>query len=388
MNEKQTIFTPMFIRVCLVNFLLMFAQQLGNTLLPKYADYLGSSSVVVGMITGIFSATALIIHAVSGQVIDAFEKKKVVFYGSLTMTIAFIGYSLANDVTLLIISRLLHGCGVGLTVVACLTLASQAVSRENITTGVAFYAISGTIAQAIGPGIGLSLMNILGYKKTFLIATLIMVVATLLSLTLSGGKSNGGKIHFSIKDVYAVEAMVPTSIMVFLSGVNVNISSFLVLYANSIGVEDIQLYYTVNAIALLVSKPLVGKLSDRYGTVKILPWAIVCLGLAMYTIGCSTNITMFLLAAVLNAFGYGACQPMIQALCVKSVSNDRRGAASSTCYSGTDIGYLIGPVISGAIVEKYDYSTMFKVLPLFLLGALLIFVINKKQLEDMDKGNN
>ena len=38
MNEKQTIFTPMFIRVCLVNFLLMIAQQMANTL-PLSFDY-------------------------------------------------------------------------------------------------------------------------------------------------------------------------------------------------------------------------------------------------------------------------------------------------------------------------------------------------------------
>lgn len=388
MNEKQTIFTPMFIRVCLVNFLLMIAQQMANTLLPKYADYLGASSVVVGAITGIFSATALIIHAVSGQVIDIFEKKIVIFFASLTMTIAFAGYALANDVTLLIASRLLHGCGVALTVVACLTIASQSVNRENITTAVAFYAVAGAVAQAIGPSIGLSIMRKFGYKEAFLTTTIIMIVATVLSLTLNSEKAYGGNINFKIKEIYAIDAIIPATIIIFLSGVNVNISSFLVLYAGSIGVENIQLYYMINAIALLISKPIVGKLADKYGTTKILPWTIISLGVSMFLIGKASNITLILVAAVFNALGYGASQPLIQSLCVKSVSNDRRGAACSTCYSGTDIGYLIGPVISGTIVEKCGYSKMFTILPLFLVGALLIFFVNKEKLENIDNGCN
>lgn len=386
MKESKKMFNPLFIKVCLVNFMLMMGQQMANTLIPKYADYLGASSVIVGMITGIFSTTAFIIHAVSGQVIDVFEKRRVIFVASLTMTVAFVGYTVADNITLLIIARLLQGCGVALTVVACLTLISQSVSRENITTAVAFYAVAGTIAQAIGPSIGLTLMKEAGYKKAFLVATIIMAFATLLSLTLDKDETAGGKINLNIKNIYAVNAIIPATIMIFLSGVNVNISSFLVLFAGSIGVEDIQLYFTVNAIALLLSKPLVGKLSDKYGTVKILPWAIISLGVSMFLIGKATGLMMILIAAVFNAFGYGACQPMIQSLCVKSVSNERRGAACSTCYSGTDIGYTFGPIITGTIVKKYGYRVMFTSLPLFLLFALIIFFVNKKKIAYIDMG--
>lgn len=155
-----------------------------------------------------------------------------------------------------------------------------------------------------------------------------------------------------------------------------SLSSFLVLHAEKKGVEGIDLYFTVYAVTLLISRPMVGKLSEKFGGTKVLCVTVTAFAIGLYIVGIANNLGEFLSAAIIIAFGYGACQPLIQALCIQSVPPERRGSASATSYYGTDLGYLAAPIISGQLVERFGYSTMFccmSVLPLIGLGLLLVF---------------
>ena len=94
---------------------------------------------------------------------------------------------------------------------------------------------------------------------------------------------------------------------------------------------------------------------------------------------------VLLIASILFALGYGAELPIIQTLCLKSVDKSKSGAASATCYYGSDLGYLIGPVLAGKIVEISNYATMFRFMILFLLVALFIIFSQLNKLKKLCK---
>jgi MFS family permease len=81
------------------------------------------------------------------------------------------------------------------------------------------------------------------------------------------------------------------------------------------------------------------------------------------------------IAAFFNAFGYGACQPAIQSLCMKRVPKERRGAGSCTSYIGADLGSLLGPVIAGYLAEKIGYPEMWRIMMLPIFIALVFVII-------------
>jgi MFS family permease len=89
---------------------------------------------------------------------------------------------------------------------------------------------------------------------------------------------------------------------------------------------------------------------------------------------------MFLLAALVSAFGYGACQPAVQTLSMKCVPKERWGAASSTNYLGQDLGQLVGPVVAGMAIEQTSFSTMWQLMTIPVLMALVIVWINAKKI--------
>ena len=128
--------------------------------------------------------------------------------------------------------------------------------------------------------------------------------------------------------------------------------------------------------------PFVGKMADKHGFVKVLLPAMGCFALAFLLISYSVRIEMFLLAGFISAFGYGACQPTVQALCMKCVPKEKRGAGSTTNYIGQDLGNLVGPTMAGAVAGRLGYGPMWRFMMIPIFMAMLIVVIFRKQISN------
>jgi MFS family permease len=124
---------------------------------------------------------------------------------------------------------------------------------------------------------------------------------------------------------------------------------------------------------------MIGKLADKFGTVKVLMPALVFFALSFVLISFSKTLPMFLLAAFVSAFGFGGCQPSIQAAAMRSVPKEKRGAASCTSYIGNDMGNLVGPTVAGFIVQKFGYVSMWRIMiiPIFFGMFVAIMFRNK-----------
>ena len=375
-QEPTTIWNPLFINVVLVNIAMNLGQFMMNTLISKFADYLGASSSVVGMVVSMFTITALLVKPVAGPAIDTYSKKKILCGAILTITLAFVVYGMAHSVTTIIIARLIHGCGMGFTASTCLALASDALPSDKLAQGIGYFSLGQAMVSAIGPSTGLWLADKVGYNNAFLLGAVLMGLSAILAATMKTRPQTGEKkkMVISLNNMFAVEAIIPATFLFFLAMAYGTISSFLVLYAqNERGVQEIGLFFTVNAICLLVTRPVIGKLADKLGIHKVLLPAFIMFALSLFMISISDSLTMFLITAVINACGYGAAQPTIQALCMKCVSPERRGVGGSTNYIGTDLGFLVGPIVSGVLVTNLGYSGMYRIMIIPIAIACIIF---------------
>jgi len=376
-REPTTIWNAMFINVVIVNIAMNFGQFMMNTLIPKFADSLGATSTVVGMVASMFTITALAVKPISGPAIDTFPKKRILFGAILTIMVAFITYSLAHSVTVIIIARLIHGIGMGFTASTCLALASDALPKEKLAQGISYFTLGQAIVSAVGPSTGLALSSRFGYNKAFAIGAVMMAIAAVLAAFMKTPPAKKDKkFKITLNSMFAKEAIIPATLQLFLAMSYGTISSFLVLYAqNERGVENIGLWFTVNAVCLLITRPALGKLADKFGIHKVMLPAFVMFGLSLFMISISTNIYMFIISAVISACGYGAALPANQALCMKCVTPERRGVGGNTNYIGTDIGFMIGPTLAGMFVTNFGYSSMFRLMIIPIGIATVLFIV-------------
>lgn len=188
--------------------------------------------------------------------------------------------------------------------------------------------------------------------------------------------------------------MVPSIMMFFLSTAYSCINSFVAIYGGLYGVENIGLFFATYAICMLFSRPFGGKVADKYGFDKTVIPGMFAFALSLILTSYSCSLPMFLLAGAVSAFGYGICFPLIQTLCMKLVSKERRGAAGNTNYMGIDCGYLVGPTLGGIIIthihnisgsEVFGYVVMYRVMMIPILIALVIFWLKRNELLQRSK---
>ena len=236
-NKTDKIWNPLFTTIFIANACMNLSQQMMNSLVSKYADYLGAAATVVGIVASIYSVTALIFKILSGPVIDTYNRRFVLSGTMLIMAVSFFGYGISGNVPTLIGLRLLQGVGQAFTSTCCLALAADTLPKEKFGSGIGVFSMAQAASQAIGPTIALALVGVMGYQGTFMIGCGIMVFAAFLATRVKVPYVKGKKLKISGKSIVAKEAIMPAFIIFLMSLTYFVINSFLIVDAGKRGVE-------------------------------------------------------------------------------------------------------------------------------------------------------
>jgi MFS family permease len=382
-GAPTTIWNPTFISAFIVAQSVQLCTQMMNTLTAKYADFMHAPKPMIGFATGIFALTALIFKLVSAPALDTYNRKHVVTGATMIIFLAFVCYSLSFSVPMLIFSRLLQGAGQAFTTTGCLAIASASLPQDKMSSGISYFSLVSAIAQAISPAIGLKLIGIVGYNFTFAILAAVMLIAVFNASRLKMDFVRTKKFSIRPDSIIARECIAPAAIIFLLSMTSCIVNSFLVLYAEGFGVtSNIGYFFTVYALTMIFTRPMIGKLADRFGTVKVVLPSLFCFAGAFVLISVSRTLPMFLLSAFVSAFGYGGCLPSIQAAAMKSVPRERKGAASCTSYIGSDLGNLVGPTLAGFIAQNMGYVKMWRMMILPIIMGMCATLLFRKSINN------
>lgn len=388
--SKEPIWTPSFRNLFIISALLNFGQFMMSALVPKFAEHLGASAAIIGIVSGMFAVTALAVRPIVGPSAGYFRKNRLLAAAAGIILLAFACYGTANSISMVMTGRLLHGIGMGLLAPVSLAMAGDALPSRRLATGIGIFSLGQAGGTALGPTVGLELVHAFGYHATFWIGSVLMGIVAALAWRLKTERpARGARFRLSLHAMVASEVMIPTVILFFLAGAHACIQAFILIYGGVNGVEEIGLFFTTYAVCLLIARPLVGKIADSYGMDKVILPGILLFAVSMIVISYSRTLPMFLVAGGISSFGYGICLPCIQTLCIRMVSPSRRAVASNTNYIGIDAGYLIAPTIAGLIVsyvqrhggnETLAYAVMFRLMSIPIVIAFIIYLVHKKNI--------
>ncbi|MDO4378035.1 MAG: MFS transporter [Erysipelotrichia bacterium] len=380
----------MFISVFIASLFFSFSAQMSNSLLSLYAKSTGATADRIGSLMSMFAITALIFRFIAGPAMNAYNRKKLLQMAMCFFATAYLGFSFSPQIasvtgidviTVMKMFRLLQGIGNAFGNSCLLTIVSDCLPKDKFASGMGIYACANTIAQAVGPTLGVKLRDVFGYSNTYIITCCSMLFSmVLVGLVVKIPYREKGKFSLNLKNIVAQEAIVPAIITFFIGLGFTSINSFFLVYAEERGIVNASLYFTVYAISMLLTRPLIGKLSDKFGFVKIAIPSILCTALSLVLIGQATHLWQLLVIAVINAAGYGAAQPALQSLCMKSVPAERRGSASSTNYIAQDSSTIIGPTVCGYVASVAGYTPlMWQVMAVpIVLGAVCTFAFRQR----------
>lgn len=388
MKEKNNPNTPQtklwnfnFIYFLFISAINTIAFNMISPVLPKYVLSLGATLTVAGTISGLFSITALIVRPFSGVIVDRLNKKWVMIISTVIMGLSVLCYTFSSNIVMLFIFRLIHGTTFAISSTTNIAFASTFIPRNRMGEGIGYLGIGQIISLAIGPNLGLWIMRNLGYSYCFIVAAIISLTSSSFMLLIKYKpplleKKEQKQLHF--RDLLAIELLPYAAFTMLFSLSNGIVSTFIVLLGEERGISNVSIFFTVNAISLLIVRPFTGKLNDRKGIAYVLIPGYLLAAAGMAFLSRASSTWMIVLAGIFKAFGQGGAQPALQAECIKKLGKNRSGVATSTYYIGADIGQGLGPIIGGIVSTHFSYSIMFAGTSVILMCGIFMFLIYEK----------
>lgn len=380
----ERLWTWKFIVLILINLSNGVAGFMTVPLVASYAMNLGAELTTASTVAGILSLVSLFMCPVAGVLSDRVNRKKLLVVTEIGYAATLALHAFVPNIPGLMVVRGLTGVFFSIANVLTVAYASSYIPRKKMGEGLGYFSLVSPLAQALGPFLGLSLRDSMGYHMAFwggAVATVIALVCVAVLPYTEEAKGSQKKQHsLHLKDVFALEFLCLMLLTALFSSANGLVSTYLDILAGERAIGNISLFFTVYSVALVISKPFTGKLLDKKGLYIVVIPAVVFAALGMVLVGLAASLGLMLVAAVCKALGQGAGTPSIQAYTVKTLEPARAGVAVSTIQIGQNLGNALAPIGGSFFVESFGYEAMFCGVGAFTLiaGMLLLVWYSKK----------
>ncbi|MBN8201119.1 MULTISPECIES: MFS transporter [Bacillaceae] len=356
---SEKIWSRDFVLILMSNFFIFLGFQMTLPTIPLFVEKLGGNDQLIGIVVGIFTFSALLLRPYAGHTLETKGRRFVYLTGLAIFVLSVGSFGFVNSLIFLFVLRIVQGFGWGFSTTASGTIATDLIPAKRRGEGMGYFGLSGNIALAFGPTLGLALAGIISFKLLFLICALLGLAALVLSSRIRYKQAEKQSVPLKRWDIYEKSALRPSFLLFFITVTFGGIASFLPIYSAQKGIGGIHWYFLLFAIALMLSRTFAGRLYDQRGHQAVfLPGAVLILA-AMFLLAWLPNSMIMYIAAILYGLGFGSVQPALQAWSVKEAPPNRRGMANATFFSFFDLGVGIGAMVFGQIAHLFGYSSIY-----------------------------
>lgn len=368
----ERLWTKPFIQMTLAMLFLFTGFYLLLPTLPLFIRELGSSESQVGLAIGIFTLSAVVFRPIVGGLLDRYGRRPFIVWGLLFFTVAIYLYDWIGSILVLMVLRVVHGMSWAFSTTAVGTAITDIIPPARRGEGMGWFGMAMTVAMAIGPMLGIWVVQNHSFHSLFLFAAVLSLAALLLAFGTKipfQPKATQGRIEFFERSVLSV-----TTAIFFLAVAYGGITTFLPLFAETIKVNS-GTFFLVYAVALTVIRPIAGKLSDRHGEAVVILPSLLITGTALLVLSLSNGLAGVIVSAVLYGIGFGSAQPALQAATLRLAHPDRRGVANASFFTAFDLGIGLGSIILGWVSQYAGYQVLFTVSAVSVVISLFIFTV-------------
>jgi len=375
---KKRILTVEFILLFIATFTFVLSVGVLSPFLPIFASSLGATESLVGIIMGVFFAVGLLTRIPYGSLIDAYGKRLMMMVGAVIYTVAPLLYLFCSDPLHMFIIRVFHGFGMGAFQISATALAADLAPDDRLGETIAMYSVAPLVGMAMGPALGGFTAEYMGMDTNFLMAGGLGLLAITCSFMVRDYRAPSGRREFAIRPVISDRNVVSSAVIMFFVSISwASVGTFFPLHAadNGLALASIGLFFTTYSITTVVSRPLIGKISDMVDRSLIIVFTAGIAVVSMVILALGTTFEVFILAAVVYAIGYGSCYTLISALAVDTVDANLRGSAIAFSYMGKDVGVMVGSMALGFLAQALGFVFLYLAVSGVLVAGIVVFIV-------------
>jgi MFS family permease len=136
----------------------------------------------------------------------------------------------------------------------------------------------------------------------------------------------------------------------------------------------------VQIVVTMVSKPLMGRISDRFGRKPIIVAGLILCAVSFFSIPLLKSFSTLSAAALLFGLGEALVTSSSAAMVADMCQARHFGTAMGVFGTIFDIGHASGPILSGVLIGVWGYFPAFAVMAsvLILVIPAFVLIVNEK----------
>lgn len=374
-----------FLWLCLMGGLAIFSSTMSkNPTLPLFIYSLGVDEGALGFIAAASTVVGIVVSLPAGVLSDLWGRRRVILLSMVVFATAPFFYLLVRTPWHLVLVRIYHGLATAMLGPVALAAVADTF-REGRGERMGWYSSATMVGRFLAPTVGGLLIFGQDFRWVYLGCGGAGLLALLTALRLprldqvAQPEAPGARwatmrreLHFILTNRSLLLTSGVQAAQYFAFGA---VETFLPLYLMGLGWEPrvIGPLFTAQVLVTAVTKPLMGRLSDRWGR----RWPIV----AGLLVGAGAMAAMPWIhawgpmAALTALFGLGVAA--VTASTSALVSDLSRaaayGASLGVLSSVMDVGHSTGPMVAGLLVAAWGYGPAFALIAVLLVVCAAIF---------------
>jgi MFS family permease len=354
-------------------------------LFPLFILKHGGNDVDIGVIMGAFTLASVVCRPWISQMIDRIGRKKSYTIGSLKMSVLPLVYllfhgDLRDFYPTLLLVRIIHGMGFAICLTAAFTYISDLIPEGRLNEGFGIFGVSGIVGTAIGPAVAELVIDEFGFQMLFITSGMMAALALLVHLPLAETFVHDmRKAPISFYAVLKVKRILLVAILAVLFGFGLAASNgFVSPFAAERQLVFVSVYYIAYSSSAVLTRLLGARLADRLGENRIIPYAMVLMGIGLASLVFLAGSLTLILAGLLAGCGHGFLYPALNALAMRNGPEEIRGKITGVFTGSIDAGVFIGSIMLGFIGQFLGFQILFLSAGCALLAACVLFTRNRE----------
>jgi DHA1 family multidrug resistance protein-like MFS transporter len=354
--------------------------------LALFAESLGASPERIGVIVSVSTLTGVFLKLPSGALSDIYGRRMLLRIGVIAFGIPPFFYPFISDLNVLTLLRLFHGLATAIFAPSALATVAE-LYRERRGAALGTYTACTQSGALLGPFIGGYLAFAYGYSSAFLTAGLFGCAAIVMFYSLHLSPPPPRLHDKGLASVWSEmwkgfsivarnrKVLVTSSTDAAKMIANGALMAFLPLYGISVGLNagEVGLLFTIQSLTSFVSKPIMGRVSDRMGRQPLIMLGLLICAVTFVSI---PHVSELALLLVLSAgFGFGEAVVSSSSSAFVADSSEFKTLGAGMGMQGTigDIGHASGPLLAGVLIANMSYAGAFGIIAGLQVAAAVFF---------------
>lgn len=382
-NTKRSIYILIF-----GNFLICLGIGLVIPVIPFIKNSYHYTTTQMGFMTSLFAFAQFVASPIVGRISDKIGRKPVIVGGLFLYMISEIIFAMSNSLIIFDISRIIGGLSAAMFVPTSMAMASDLTTSLQRAKVIGWLSAAFSGGLILGPGIG-GILSSITFKTPFWAAALLGLISAIFTLLFLPNikapiedKENIEleKSTTSIKSILTIPMLILFSMILVASLGLQGFESIYSIYVNQVfkfSLSTIALVLTLNGIiSLFFQIVLFDWLVNKLGEIKLIG---ICYLLGAIFVGLITqaHLKITVIVATLIVFtAFDVLRPAITTLLTK-FGKSNQGLINGLNMSLTSVGNIIGPIMSGMLMDRNTHAPYLVVTVILLISYIMTFSVKK-----------